>query len=209
MTGNTGLLTARCDPFGAESRIQLLGGMYDESYRGKHMWHCAERAVGRYRMICTGGDYGYRAANDAGLVSATHCDGGHRGQAMHLCATHVAEFSRRGDRAPVPLASRAWDGAGHEQHWAPGSQVGGTKANELCPACAYPPEARELSARADFLHQQISGVRILAMQSGIIGFGGRRLAAMESEAAQVSARLDELNRLGIAHKCPLILREVS
>ena len=94
MTG-TGLLTAICDPYGAESRIQLLGGIYPESHVGRIMWRCEKRAEARYRMICTGGEYGGRAAADGGLLPATICAGGHRGQVMPLCADHRKEIARR------------------------------------------------------------------------------------------------------------------
>lgn len=93
MTG-TGLLTARCDPYGAESRIQLMGGLYPESHNGPRHWHCAERADARYRMECTGGEYGQRLS-PSGLVAATSCPGGHRGQVMPLCAGHRREIARR------------------------------------------------------------------------------------------------------------------
>lgn len=94
MTG-TGLLTAMCDPYGAESGIRLLGGLYPESHTGRIMWHCSNRAAARYRMTCQGGDYGSRSAPDGGLVAAFHCDGGHRGQVMPLCLDHVREIGRR------------------------------------------------------------------------------------------------------------------
>jgi hypothetical protein len=93
--GNTGLLTARCDPYGAESRIRLLGGVYDESHTGRIKWHCQNRAAARYRMVCTGGGYGERVAPDGGLVAATVCPGGHQGQEMALCDDHRREIQRR------------------------------------------------------------------------------------------------------------------
>lgn len=95
MAGNTGLLTARCDPYGAESRIQLLGGIYPEDHTGRIMWHCDNLAQARYRMVCTGGEYGTRQAPDGGLVAAYHCDGGHKGQVMPLCKDHRREIARR------------------------------------------------------------------------------------------------------------------
>ena len=93
MTANTGLLTDRCDPYGAESRIQLLGGIYPESHNGRIHWHCTKRAEARYRMICTGGEYGTRGkASDVGtfgtLVVGTTCPGGHQGQVRPLCTDH-------------------------------------------------------------------------------------------------------------------------
>lgn len=95
MNRNTGLLTARCDPYGAESRISLLGGMFPENQVGRIMWHCSNPATARYRMVCTGGAYGGRAAADGGLVAAYLCDGGHRGQPMPLCDDHRRAIARR------------------------------------------------------------------------------------------------------------------
>ncbi len=51
-TRNTGLLRAKCDPYGSESAIKLLGGVYPEKYAGKTMWHCRNYADGRYRAEC-------------------------------------------------------------------------------------------------------------------------------------------------------------
>ncbi len=190
MTGNTGLLTARCDPFGAESQIKLLGGMYDERHRGKYMWHCREAAIGRYRMICTGGNYGFRGANDGGLISATRCDGGHQGQVMALCALHVRDFTTG---PPKPGFTRDLR--------TPVGQVGGTRATDMCPACMWPPEARGLQEQADALHQRISQMMIVGLMSEVA-----RLSAIQD---QVRARMDELHQSGRVHKCPLTLREVS
>jgi hypothetical protein len=89
------LLTARCDPYGAESRIQLLGGLLPESHVGRIKWHCPERATARYRMRCVGGGYGTRQAPDGGKVAAYQCDGGHTGQIMPLCEAHRGEIARR------------------------------------------------------------------------------------------------------------------
>ena len=164
--GNTGLLTDRCDPYGAESQIKLLGGLYPESYNGKHHWFCAERAVARFRMVCTGGAYGTRTAPDGGTVAAYSCDGGHRGQVMPLCASHRAEIQRR--------------------------------QSSLCPACAYPPEARALSERIEHLQARIGAAWDL----------GQR-AALLSRHDQAAARMTELRDAGIIHNCPLRLIEVS
>lgn len=96
MTGNTGLLTQRCDPYGAESRIRLAGGIYPENHVGRIMWHCAQPAdAGRFRMTCTGGPYGIRLANDGQLAAAYTCPGGHRGQPMPLCTGHRRMLARR------------------------------------------------------------------------------------------------------------------
>ena len=93
--GNTGLLTARCDPYGAESRIQLMGGLYPENMVGKIMWHCDEPATARYRMVCAGGTYGERTAPDGGQLAAYLCVGGHKGQVMPLCVSHRREIGKR------------------------------------------------------------------------------------------------------------------
>jgi hypothetical protein len=198
MTGNTGLLTSRCDPFGAESQVQLLGGMYDEKYRGKYMWHCDQPAIGRYGMICTGGDYGHRAQGDGGLVHATHCDGGHKGQIMALCRIHVRDFTTG---PPKPGFSRDLK--------TPHGQVGGTRATDMCPACMWPPEARTLQEQADALQQEMSRLRTGPMELIVSGHVMRRFAQMEAVQDQVRARLDELYQTGRVHKCPLTLREVS
>jgi hypothetical protein len=96
MGGNSGLLTARCDPYGAESQISLLGGIYGPEHVGRIMWHCPNRAdAGRFRMICTGGTYGGRAAADGGIVPAYLCEGGHRGVVMPLCTDHRKSIARR------------------------------------------------------------------------------------------------------------------
>jgi hypothetical protein len=94
-TGNTGLLTARCDPYGAESTVSLLGGIYPASQVGRIMWHCPKTAEGRYRLICTGGVYGGRLASDGGIVPAYMCEGGHRGVVMPLCRDHVRSIGKR------------------------------------------------------------------------------------------------------------------
>ena len=111
MTSNTGLLTARCDPYGAESQIKLFGGLYPESMNGKHHWFCENSAVGRFRMVCTGGTYGHKLANDGGSVQPHHCDGGHKGQVMPLCADHRIEIQRR----QAGVCPRCAMGAGNEE----------------------------------------------------------------------------------------------
>ena len=114
MTGS-GLLTTRCDPYGAESQIRLLGGLYPESHVGRIMWHCANRAdAGRFRMICVGGYYGQRRAPDGGLVAAYRCDGGHASSdSMPLCTSHRVMIAKR--------------------------------QSDFCPACGFPPPARALA----------------------------------------------------------------
>jgi hypothetical protein len=189
----TAIITQRCDPFGVERERygeKLAGGLYSEASVGKYVWHCQEPVIGRYRMICTGGDYGFRRQADGGLIAAYHCDGGHRGQVMALCKLHVRDFTTG---PPKP----GWSADKRTPH----GQIGGTRANDTCPACVAPPRARELMARADFLQQQLSAMMI----HGILN----RVVAIQSELDQVRAGLDELHERGIVHKCPLILREVS
>jgi len=98
MTG-TGLLTEICDPYGAESGIKLLGGLYPENQVGRIMWHCSNHAAARYRMICQGGEYGSRTAPDGGSVAGYVCDGGHQGQIMPLCLDHRREIAKRQSEA--------------------------------------------------------------------------------------------------------------
>jgi len=169
MTGNTGLLTARCDPYGAESGIRLLGGMFPENQVGRIKWHCQAPAVARFRMVCTGGRYGARIAPGSELEAGYACEGGHRGQPMPLCESHWRSISRR--------------------------QAG------LCPACAFPPVARELTealqARQADMHN--------AFTLGFLAAAARLGAAVEDLTNQMT----ELSQRGIIHRCPLILVEVS
>lgn len=167
MTGNTGLLTSRCDPYGAESRIKLLGGLYPESYRGRIMWHCENRASARYRMVCTGGEYGRRVSPDGGLVPSFICDGGHQGQVMELCTDHRREIAKR--------------------------------QSDLCPACAYPPRARDVTERIEYLSFRL---REAALNLPLY-------AKMTAQMQQLSDEMTELRDQGIIHKCPLRLVEVS
>lgn len=168
MTGNTGLLTARCDPYGAESRIQLLGGIHPESHVGRIMWHCDRPAVARFRMVCQGGVYGQRVAADGGQLAAYTCPGGHRGQIMPLCKDHRVEIARR--------------------------QAG------LCPACAYPEQAREPAAQLEQVQRAMAAVPPWDLP---------RRARLTSLHDQLAARMTELTQRGIVHRCPLKLIEVS
>lgn len=91
MTGNTGLLTARCDPYGAESGgpKHLLGGMHPASSMGHIMWGCENRADGRWIMVC-------------------QCPQEHKSaEPRPLCLAHVAEISRRQAGLCPPCA---WNG---------------------------------------------------------------------------------------------------
>jgi len=168
MSSNTGLLTARCDPFGAESDVRLLGGIYPQSHVGRIMWHCDNQAIARFRMICTGGGYGTRIAPDGGIVPQTICDGGHRGQPMPLCADHRVEIQRR--------------------------------QSDLCPRCAWPEEAIHLDRQITVIQEAMQHVHPLDMP---------KLARLTSEHDQRAARMTEMAKLGIIHKCPLRLTEVS
>lgn len=203
MTGNTGLLTSRCDPFGAENgKISLLGGVMPESMVGKVMWRCEEPATGRFRMICTGGDYGHRLQADGGLIRAYHCEGGHKGQVMPLCVKHQRDFTVGPPKAGYTRDLKT-----------PVGQIGGTIANELCPACAYPPEARTLTEVADRLQQEMSVIKAAPIRAlGLmaeIGNMREKFARLEREQDKIRARLDELHATGRVHKCPLRLKEVS
>ena len=200
---SSGLLTDRCDPYGVESTIRLFGGVFPENMKGRYNWYCPERAEARFRLVCTGGDYGQRIAPDGGMVPAYHCDGGHKGVPMPLCREHQRELGTRGEPRPRALRSAVYDGNGHEQHWAPGSVVGGSKANELCPTCAMPPLARELNERAGYLSGQIGLYLNLGMELAA------PVLRMRQELEDVRAHLDELNLTGHVHKCPLKLIEVS
>lgn len=170
MTANTGLLTQRCDPYGAESGIRLLGGMYPDSHLGRIMWHCAKPAdAGRFRMICQGGPYGIRLANDGQLVAAYNCPGGHQGQAMPLCTGHRRMLARR--------------------------QAG------LCPACAWPPQARTLTEAIERAQLDMRN----AARAGLLN-AARKLAAAGDD---LQAQMNDLITRGVVHRCPLKLEEVS
>jgi hypothetical protein len=186
------LLHERCDPFGAESSVRLAGGLFADNMVGKIMWHCAERAEARYRMICTGGDYGFTRSPGQGIIAAYHCPGGHKGQVMPLCPTHAREFTVGPPRPGFTADKRT-----------PYGQVGGTKANEMCPACAAPPDARPLMTQAETLNQEMS----VYMSMGL-GMSPAFLR-LQSQQDQVRAALDELHERGLIHKCPLKLVEVS
>jgi len=186
MGANTGLLTARCDPFGAESRVTLLGGMYPEANVGPKMWHCEARAQGRYRYICTGGVYGIKATPGQGLVNPHECPGGHRGQVMPLCGTHAREFTVG---PPKP---------GYDRSLAPVGQVGGTVSNQMCPACMWPKDAGQL-------HHLMEALQAEMAQTMLID----RRRDMAARLETMKTRMDELHLTGVIHKCPLRLTEVS
>lgn len=199
----TGLLTDRCDPYGIESTVRLFGGVFPDKMMGRYIWHCPERAEARFRLVCTGGEYGSRVAPDGGIVAAFHCEGGHKGPPMPLCRKHQRELGTPGYAQPRPLRSAAYDGDGHEQHWAPGSVVGGPKANETCPACVLPPKARELNEKAGHLAGEIGRYELMGM--GLAA----PVIRMRADLEGVRMELDAMNMTGEIHKCPLRLVEVS
>jgi hypothetical protein len=84
-----GLLGQRCDPYGAESKIQLMGGLHPERDLGRHMWHCDRLATGRFRMVCRHGHRGHiMPLCGPGLVRGP-------AGAVILHPGHIAEISRR------------------------------------------------------------------------------------------------------------------
>lgn len=186
------LLLDRCDPYGIESTVKLFGGMFDEKHMGRYIWYCTERAEARFRYMCTGGDYGFRRQNDGGLINAYHCDGGHKGPAMPLCRKHQRDLAV-GPPAPGWSADKT----------TPYGQVGGTKSNEMCPACACPPRARSLMEDAERLQQEMARLVYAGLDVSVA------FLRLQSQQDQVRAALDELHERGIAHKCPLKLVEVS
>lgn len=207
----TGLLTERCNPYGTEGdgSVQLAGGLYPASMMGNKIWYCGSRAAGVYRMTCTGGEYGFRRANDSGPVPAFHCAGGHQGQPMPLCDAHAEEFSARMYQAAKVLARPWHDGEGHEQWWNPRDRVGGPRANEMCPACLtgrgtpWHERIRDRMETADALQAELS--RYQVMPVALLS----RIAELERQLNAVRGDLDELHERGIIHKCPLKLVEVS
>lgn len=74
-TRNTGLIRTKCDPYGSESAIRLVGGVYPESHVGRIMWHCGNYSDGRFRAECLLG-------HKSGIV-------------MDLCYAHVRSISER------------------------------------------------------------------------------------------------------------------
>jgi len=197
MTG-TGLLTERCDPYGIESTVKLMGGLYPENMMGRHIWYCTERAEARFRYVCKGGDYGFRRQNDGGLVQAFHCDGGHQGVVMPLCRRHQRDLAV-GPPKPGWSADRK----------TPYGQVGGTVSHEMCPACTvgkgsrWEGEIRGRMENADALQQELARLQIAP------AFLMPQAARIQAMLDQERARLDELHQLGVIHRCPLKLVEVS
>jgi hypothetical protein len=146
----TGLIAARCDPYGAESGgpKKLLGGLYGPENVGKIMWHCQNPAISRFKMVC-------------------RC--GHKGQPMPLCGSHRAEIGRR--------------------------------QSDLCPACAWPPEARALHETVEVCQRDIQTAFALGRF--------QMMALLEAKAEAAGYRMNELSEQGVIHKCGLTLEEVS
>jgi hypothetical protein len=196
---NTGILTGFCDPYGAESKIRLMGGIVGDNHLGQHMWYCDQRPIGRYLLVCKGGYYGSRRAYDGGLVYGTKCDGGHQSsEPMPLCKRHVLE-GLHGPPAPGWNADKT----------VPHGVVGGTSWNKMCPRCVAPPEARTLMDTADRMQQELARLKTGPMSMVMSGELLRKFQRLEQQQQQVSSRLDELNQIGVVHKCPLTLVEVS
>jgi hypothetical protein len=194
----TGLLTQRCDPYGIESTVRLMGGLFPENQMGRYIWYCAERAEARFRYVCTGGDYGFRRQNDGGLVEAHHCQGGHQGVVMPLCRKHQRDLA-------VGPPQPGW----HSDLKTPYGQIGGTKSNEMCPACTvgrgtrWEQEIRDRMDAANTLQQQLSALMCLPLPLM------SRMTELERLLDAERGHLNELHERGIIHKCPLKLVEVS
>jgi hypothetical protein len=208
------LLHTRCDPYGAESEIFLAGGWHPQNMAGKIHWRCEERAESRYQLFCLGGDYGFTRTPGHGIVAAYHCDGSHPGRVMPLCRTHVREFCTWGYKPPK-LLKRPWiDERGNEQWWQPGATIGGSRANECCPACLHgrgTPDYERiigLEQRADAISQELARYEQLSQQLGLV-VTSPEWVRLKSEEDAVRGHLDELNERGVIHKCPLRLTEVS
>jgi hypothetical protein len=70
-----------------------------------------------------------------------------------------------------------------------------------CPPCAWPPAAIDLKERIDYANQQ------LAMMGPLV-FTPRG-ARLRREAEDATAAMNELVDLGLIHRCPLTLTEIS
>jgi hypothetical protein len=164
--GGPVLLRQRCDPYGRETRVKLMGGLYPErraSALALEMGFCPRVADAVYRMVC-------------------EC--GHRGQPMPLCGPGLVQDAR-GEWYPHP---------GHV------ASIQRRQAG-LCPACAFPPEARELGEAMEARQADAHN----AMRSGYLGAAAQLGQAVERMREQMT----ELYERGIIHRCPLQLVEVS
>jgi hypothetical protein len=134
-----------------------------------------------------------RLSPGQGLIDAYECPGGHKSKnTIDVCKLHLREFNEGPAKA-------GWS-RDKTVSW---GQVGGTKANECCPACVAPPEARGYMEQATALHQMLSQYETFGL-----GFAPEALkirAAMDGVAAQI----DELRIRGIVHRCPMQMIEVS
>ena len=196
----TAILTQRCDPYGVERERygeKLAGGMFPHAKAGAYIWHCENAVSGRYKFRCTGGDYGFSLANDGGLIEAYHCDGGHEGLVMPLCDVHRREMAA----GPPPPG---WSKDGKNSY----GQIGGSKANEMCPRCAAPEVARAYMDEADWIQQEMSKIKYMENATGLL-ISSAEFKRLEQRQNDARAKLDELHQRGIVHKCPLRLVEVS
>jgi len=197
MTG-TGLLTERCDPYGIESTVRLAGGLFPDSQMGRYVWYCTERAEARFRYVCKGGVYGFRRENDGVIGSAYECAGGHTGPVMPLCRRHQRDLA-------VGPPEPGW----HADKKTPYGQIGGTKSNEMCPACTVgkgtvaESEIRGRMETANALQQQLSAIQTMPV------FLAPQAARLQAMLDRERAALDEFHERGLIHKCPLKLVEVS
>jgi hypothetical protein len=74
------------------------------------------------------------------------------------------------------------------------------RQSDLCPPCAFPPEAAELQKAAERAQQDMY---LYA------GFDLIRATAAAREHERCTTRLNELNASGVIHKCRLTLTEIS
>ena len=73
----TAIVAVRCDPFGHgtdRGPRHLMGGLFAAAYEGPYKWQCANKADGRFVMLCP---YG------------------HQGEPRHLCYAHVQMIGKR------------------------------------------------------------------------------------------------------------------
>lgn len=101
-----------------------------------------------------------------------HCRFGHKGQIMQLCADHAGP-----DGIPKRMAG-------------------------LCPACAWPTEARDLDMESRQVGLRLGQLPAWAqMAPGAI--------RMRRRLEEIKTRMDELTESGAIKKVPLELREVA
>lgn len=114
------------------------------------------------------------------------CQCGHRGQAMALCGPGLLQLADGGYAAhPGHVASIA------------GRQAG------ACPRCLFPGDAAQLSRDAE-----IAGWQLGQLQQAGLEFS-QQASRIRQAMKRIQDRLDEMNRTGVIHRCPLTLTEVS